>query len=47
MNEKDFKVEKMDFKDLERFLNNYHKNFRIIIYTKFFPNIAMTERLRL
>ena len=25
MNEKDFKVEKMDFNDLERFLNNYHK----------------------
>lgn len=27
MNEKDYKVVKMDFNDLERFLNNYHKEF--------------------
>jgi hypothetical protein len=27
MNEKDFKVEKMDFNDLEWFLNNYHNKF--------------------
>ena len=27
MNEKDYRVVKMDFNDLERFLNNYYKEF--------------------